>query len=294
MRTHYDNLQVSQNASPRVIRAAWKSLAQEWHPDKHPLRRQEAERILKLINRAYEVLSNPETRRQHDDWIRLQSENQTNRASERSEYPDSDGRTNEASPDAAQEKQDVSESDTVASGANNNLARNRKGTVLWLVGFVGMLVAVMLSVTSRQDDWRDNVDQLLSEIEASRVPVFPMSVSRVDANVADVALEGSRNALPIPMSDVIEKNNVWWVIRNEIFVRLYNPSEKNLIGVLFLLLDGSCGNSASDSRIYLNFGLNGTPLHPHQHAVYFGSLPFDYQSTFGSGTSCGVVKMAFW
>lgn len=74
MKTHYDNLQVAQSASQRVIRAAWKSLVQAWHPDKHSHNIQEAERILKIINRAYEVLSNPETRKQHDDWIKPRQE----------------------------------------------------------------------------------------------------------------------------------------------------------------------------------------------------------------------------
>lgn len=63
---------VTQNASERIIRAAWKALAQEWHPDKHPNNQKEAERILKIINAAYDVLSNPATRKEHDDWIASQ------------------------------------------------------------------------------------------------------------------------------------------------------------------------------------------------------------------------------
>jgi curved DNA-binding protein CbpA len=69
IRTHYDNLQVSRNASDAVIRAAYKSLMQRYHPDKNPDSRQEAERITRIINEAFEVLSNPALRSQHDDWI---------------------------------------------------------------------------------------------------------------------------------------------------------------------------------------------------------------------------------
>ncbi|WP_413500648.1 J domain-containing protein [Psychrobacter maritimus] len=38
LHTHYDTLMVSRNASPEVIRAAFKSLSQKYHPDKnnHP------------------------------------------------------------------------------------------------------------------------------------------------------------------------------------------------------------------------------------------------------------------
>src|SRR5690625_2858650 len=68
-RTHYDNLQVSRSASDRVIRAAYKSLAQEWHPDKHPQDTDRAEKITKIINQAYKVLSDPKLRKEHDEWI---------------------------------------------------------------------------------------------------------------------------------------------------------------------------------------------------------------------------------
>jgi curved DNA-binding protein CbpA len=69
VRTHYDNLQVSRSASDRVIRAAYKSLSQQWHPDKHPDDPETAERISKIINEAYRVLSDPELREKHDKWI---------------------------------------------------------------------------------------------------------------------------------------------------------------------------------------------------------------------------------
>jgi len=82
MKTHYDNLQVSRNASQRVIRAAYKSLSQEWHPDKHPNDRANAERIMKIINRAYEVLSDPVSRVDHDKWIDAQTDEQKDRTEE--------------------------------------------------------------------------------------------------------------------------------------------------------------------------------------------------------------------
>src|SRR5262245_52203831 len=68
-RTHYDNLQVSRNASPAVIQAAYRALALRYHPDKWPEGRGEGERIMRLLNEAYEVLSDPEKRKNHDRWI---------------------------------------------------------------------------------------------------------------------------------------------------------------------------------------------------------------------------------
>ncbi|WP_373740886.1 DnaJ domain-containing protein [Neisseria sp.] len=67
-RTHYDNLKVTRNAPPEVIRAAYKSLAQKYHPDRNK-NAAECERIMKIINAAYEVLSDPAKRREYDKTL---------------------------------------------------------------------------------------------------------------------------------------------------------------------------------------------------------------------------------
>ncbi|MCP1621508.1 DnaJ domain-containing protein [Pseudomonas nitroreducens] len=72
-RTHYDNLMVARTASAEVIRAAYKSLTQKYHPDKNPGDPQAA-RIMAMINQAYEVLSDPQRRRSHDEWIAQQEQ----------------------------------------------------------------------------------------------------------------------------------------------------------------------------------------------------------------------------
>ena len=63
--THYDNLKVARDAPREVILAAYKTLSHIYHPDGKP----ESARILALINKAYEVLSDPAKRREHDLWI---------------------------------------------------------------------------------------------------------------------------------------------------------------------------------------------------------------------------------
>lgn len=67
-RTHYDNLGVSRTADPAVIKAAYKALAQKYHPDRNP-HNPDAERIIKIINEAYQVLIDPIRRAEHDRWI---------------------------------------------------------------------------------------------------------------------------------------------------------------------------------------------------------------------------------
>ncbi|MBI2307470.1 MAG: J domain-containing protein [Rhodocyclales bacterium] len=82
--THYDNLKVARNAPPDVIRAAYKTLSQRFHPDRNP-GNAEASRIMAIINTSYDVLSDPEKRREHDRWIAEMEaatplNNQTNQA----------------------------------------------------------------------------------------------------------------------------------------------------------------------------------------------------------------------
>ena len=69
VRTHYDNLKVARDAPHEVIRAAYKSLSQKYHPDRNP-GDPRASRTMAIINAAYRVLSDPDLRRKHDEWIR--------------------------------------------------------------------------------------------------------------------------------------------------------------------------------------------------------------------------------
>lgn len=55
-------------AQPEVIKAAYKALAQKYHPDRNP-DNPDAERIMKIINTAYQVLIDPVRRAEHDKWI---------------------------------------------------------------------------------------------------------------------------------------------------------------------------------------------------------------------------------
>lgn len=63
----YRELGVAPNASAETIRQAYLALARRYHPDRAPEGRvAEYEERMKRINTAYEVLSNPESRRLYD------------------------------------------------------------------------------------------------------------------------------------------------------------------------------------------------------------------------------------
>jgi DnaJ domain len=64
MHTHYDNLRVTRNATAGVIKAAYRALSHEFHPDKNPGR--DTTRIMEIINEAYAVLSDPAARARYD------------------------------------------------------------------------------------------------------------------------------------------------------------------------------------------------------------------------------------
>ena len=66
--THYDNLKVARGAPGDVVRAAYKALSQKYHPDKNP-GDEKAARIMAIVNTAYNTLSDPVRRKEHDEWI---------------------------------------------------------------------------------------------------------------------------------------------------------------------------------------------------------------------------------
>ncbi len=65
--THYDNLKVQRDAPVGVIKTAYRKLSQQYHPDRNP--DPAALEIMKLINLAWDVLSDPERRARHDRAI---------------------------------------------------------------------------------------------------------------------------------------------------------------------------------------------------------------------------------
>lgn len=64
MSDHYEVLGVSRDASPDEIKKAYRKLARELHPDVNSA--EDAQERFKLVTHAYEVLSDPDQRRNYD------------------------------------------------------------------------------------------------------------------------------------------------------------------------------------------------------------------------------------
>jgi curved DNA-binding protein len=64
---YYELLGVARTASEEEIKKAYRKLALKWHPDRHKAEtKAKAEEKFKQISEAYEVLSDPETRKRYD------------------------------------------------------------------------------------------------------------------------------------------------------------------------------------------------------------------------------------
>ena len=66
-KNYYEILEINRNASQEIVEKAYKTLAKKYHPDlQDGDKKAQYEEKLKIINEAYEVLSDPEKRKEYD------------------------------------------------------------------------------------------------------------------------------------------------------------------------------------------------------------------------------------
>ena len=66
MADHYKTLGISSTASPDEVKAAYKTLAKKWHPDKNQSNKKKAEEKFKEVSAAYKILCDEKLRREYD------------------------------------------------------------------------------------------------------------------------------------------------------------------------------------------------------------------------------------
>ena len=75
-KTWYDVLQIVPDANQEMVVSGYKTLSKIYHPDKN--KAPEATKQMQAINRAYEILSNPEKRAKYDKHLVAQQKVQSN------------------------------------------------------------------------------------------------------------------------------------------------------------------------------------------------------------------------
>lgn len=166
--THYDNLKVTRDAPVGVIKASYRTLSQKYHPDRNP--DPAALEIMKLVNLAWDGLSNPERRARHDRAIAaLDRQGSVNTATSRACVPPS-----RTAPQA------------------NHAARVAVGLAL-LVAL--MIVAVLQMPRTGSDDSEqpapDDIPQLAAERERLRHGYLVASVQDNSPGVALVDIDNT-------------------------------------------------------------------------------------------------------
>ncbi len=69
MKTHYEILGLLSTADDVVVKAAYKALAQKYHPDKHKTRQEMATQLMSELNAAHAVIGNKAKRKEYDAWL---------------------------------------------------------------------------------------------------------------------------------------------------------------------------------------------------------------------------------
>jgi len=67
---YYTLLEVDPGADRQSVKQAYLAKIKEWHPDKNPDRTEEAEEKTKTLNLAYDILKDPEQRKNYDRILR--------------------------------------------------------------------------------------------------------------------------------------------------------------------------------------------------------------------------------
>lgn len=95
MKTWYEILEVSENASKEIIEKAYRVLAKKYHPDLQTEKnKQIAENKMKEINEAYSILGDDEKRKEYDSKLRAERENAKTQEENGSRYEQNNTQTN--------------------------------------------------------------------------------------------------------------------------------------------------------------------------------------------------------
>ena len=83
---YYEILKISRNADEEEIKSAYKKLVKKYHPDLYVADKDFAEKKIKEINEAYDILSSPDSREEYDLYLDEISQNEPQVSNEKTNY----------------------------------------------------------------------------------------------------------------------------------------------------------------------------------------------------------------
>ncbi len=149
MKDYYGILEVNEKASQEIIEKAYKTLVKKYHPDLYSsVEKKEAEKKLKDINEAYNILSDSFLRSQYD--LELQKEKET---AQNKEYNERMYSRRNQNVNANQQQ-----SENNGSKAQTKIVRNKSnvGTIFGIIDLVKDLFANKPKIEKKkisQKDW---------------------------------------------------------------------------------------------------------------------------------------------
>jgi curved DNA-binding protein CbpA len=126
---YYEVLEISRYASQREIKSAFRRLARKYHPDRNST---VSDDIMKAINIAFEILSDPGKRQQYDETLVVERPRQSDRSDQNSDsdsaYIQNDWQVNITSDDPR--SQTVSYDNDIDSNSQNRLNAGYEAALL--------------------------------------------------------------------------------------------------------------------------------------------------------------------
>lgn len=196
MWTHYDNLKVARNAPPAVIKAAYRALSQQYHPDRNPA--PEAQQIMRLINGAYDVLGDPARRAEYDRELAAREKEEKlvaqRKAAVRKDDDPAAIRTQRRSPSPVQPPPPAPPSTTSRSALPPVWAR--------------VLLCVVLFAIGVWFTWRDEVNTTASHDVPDAANTSSPWVTPAHAPSPEVAALASGTSVPAPVRPAVDLASV--------------------------------------------------------------------------------------
>lgn len=218
--THYASLKVARDAPDFVIRAAYRALAQKHHPDKNP-GDENALRILKTINHAYTVLSDPLLRAQYDEQITREESLRANRGTPPNpRRPPESPSASSSGPTSAQPK---SPSDSAAPSKDGTSAQSRRNGESFrrALGWTFALAITLLVLTATLLPMVSNshLDAVRNQPIAEAPEAPPLDARAHWINTADPW----ERLVPDdhPALEVVRRTHSWTSVRSSMDVEMF-------------------------------------------------------------------------